>query len=190
MLWTCQREASGVVYRKNGLWPNSAESFSSGFNPFEEFYLRPNGKIIPLSQMDVDGKCRWNFWTENNDAKSTKKSLRTWSWKNNNLTVEVAAQALEKHATSRRVRPSPDLMEIEVFGDFWLSSNKSALINNQSFWNISLKKTEFRQSVQESVNWNIAEPHHHTRSTGRWTCFRLGLHEGASTTGISWKFGN
>ena len=90
---------------------------------------------------------------------------------------------LEKHVTCRGVRPSPDLMEIEVFGDFWLSATKSELINNQSFWLISLKKSEFRQSVQESFNWNIAQPRLYTQSTVRWTCFRMGLHEGLSTTG-------
>ena len=138
--------------------------------------------------MDVDGKCRWNDWTENHDMLSQqKKSLgRTWSWKQQQFDGRSCSTGTGKTCrTCRRVRPSPDLMEIEVFSDFWLSSTKSKPINNQSFWNnFPTKNSEFlRQSVQESVNWNIAQPHHHTRSTSRWTCFRVGLREGASTTG-------
>ena len=117
--------------------------------------------IIPLSQMDVDGKCRWNDWTENHDMLSQqKKSLgRTWSWKQQQFDGRSSSTGTGKTCrTCCRVRPSPDLMEIEVFSDFWLSSTESKLINNQFFWNnFPTKKTEFRQSAQESVNWNIRQ---------------------------------
>lgn len=139
--------------------------------------------------MDVDGKCRWNDWTENHDMLSQqKKSLgRTWSWKKQQFDGRSCSTGTGKTCrTCRRVRPSPDLMEIEVFSDFWLSSTKSKLINNQFFWNnFSTKKKSFVnlfKSQSTGIFVNLS------RSTGQWTCFRLGLHEGASTTG--WRPGH